>query len=227
MKILVIEDAHHLRRYITRGLKNAGYAVETAADGEEGLWLAEDMYIDVIVLDLMLPKLDGISLLQRLRDQGNKTHVLILSAKTTVDDRIHGLQEGADDYLTKPFALEELIARVQALIRRKYEVKTNKISIGELSIDMVKRVASLQETVVDLRPREYALLEYMAIRKGHAISRAEIEGHVYDGQKEVFSNVVDSSICILRKKLDSPGQLSYIRTLHRQGYVLNDPSHED
>ena len=227
MKILVIEDAHHLRRYITRGLKNAGYAVETAADGEEGIWLAEDIYNDVIVLDLMLPKLDGINLLRRLRDQGNKTHVLILSAKTAVDDRIHGLQQGADDYLTKPFALEELIARVQALIRRKYDVKTNELSIGDLSIDTVRRVAILQDTVLDLRPREYALLEYMAIRKGQAISRAEIEGHVYDGKKEVFSNVVDSSICILRRKLDSPGQFSYIKTLHRLGYVLNDPSHEN
>jgi len=226
MKILVIEDAHHLRQYITRGLKNAGYSVDTASDGEEGLWLAENIYNDLIVLDLMLPKIDGISLLQQLRERGNKTHVLILSAKATVEDRIHGLKQGADDYLTKPFSLEELLARIQALIRRKYDVKTNEIHIGDLRIDTVRRTAILKGTVVDLRPREYALLEYLAMRKGNVISRTEIEGHVYEVDKEVFSNVIDSSICLLRKKLDSPGQPSYIKTLHRQGYILDDPSHQ-
>jgi len=226
MRILVIEDATHLRKYVTKGLKNAGYVVEEAADGEEGLWHAENFPYDVIILDLMLPKLDGIGLLKQLRGQGNKTHVLVLTAKSTVYDRVHGLQQGADDYLIKPFALEELLARVQALIRRKYDVKTNQITIGDLIIDTERRLASLKGQALDLRPREYALLEYLAMRNGQVISREDIEAHVHGGNKEVYSNVADSSICILRKKLGGIEQSGYIKTLHRQGYVLEAPSHE-
>ncbi len=226
MRILVIEDAEQLRRYVTKGLQNAGYAVDNAEDGEEGLRLTEGTHYDVIILDLMLPKMDGMSLLHQLRNRGNKTHVLILTAKTTVDDRVFGLQQGADDYLIKPFALEELLARVQALIRRKYDVKTHQIHIGELIVDTVGRRASLKGHPLNLRPREYALLEYLALRKGQVISRLEIETHVYGSTQDVYSNAIDSSVCILRKKLSNFDEMSYIQTLHRQGYILEASTNE-
>ncbi len=152
--------------YVIRGLKNAGYAVDGADDGEDGLWLAESNEYDVIVLDLMLPKIDGITLLQRLRAQGKGTHVLILTARDTVDERVNGLQQGADDYLVKPFDLKELLARVQALARRSYGIKRPIIDIGDLRLDTTAHVVSRAGQAVDLTPREYALLAYMALREG-------------------------------------------------------------
>ena len=142
MHVLVVEDSARLRRYVSKGLRQTGYAVDVAADGEEGLWMAENIDYDVLVLDLMLPKLDGLSILQRLRIQGNKAHILILTAKDTVEDRVSGLDLGADDYLVKPFAMEELIAHVQALARRSYGVKNPRITVGDLTIDTSRRVVT-------------------------------------------------------------------------------------
>jgi DNA-binding response OmpR family regulator len=224
MRVLVVEDSKRLQGYVAKGLRNAGYAVDVADDGEDGLWLAESNDYDVIVLDLMLPKMDGITVLQRLRDQDNKTHILILTARDTVDDRVHGLKQGADDYLVKPFDLKELLARVEALARRSYDVKSPRIIIGDLRIDITARKVTLKGEVVDLKPREYALLEYLALRKGEVVTRTAIEEHIYDERAEAMSNVVDSAVCILRKKIDQPGQPSMIHTRRGMGYIFEEPA---
>jgi DNA-binding response OmpR family regulator len=182
--------------------------------------MAQSDDYDAIVLDLMLPKLDGLTVLERLRQQGHQTHVLILTAKDTVDDRVRGLQTGADDYLVKPFALEELLARVQALIRRGHSQKNPRIRIGRLEVDTSARTATAAGEPVNLTPREYALLEYLARRRGEVLSRTEIERHIYDDAADVMSNVVDSAICALRRKIDLPGRPSLIQTRRGMGYVL-------
>jgi len=223
MRVLVVEDSTRLRTYVSKGLRQRGYAVDTASDGEEGLFLAETGDYDVIVLDLMLPKLDGLSLLRELRSRNNKTHVLILTAKDTVEDRVKGLDGGADDYLIKPFAFEELLARIQALSRRSYGVKTPKLCFGDLEIDLVRRIVMRSGNELDLRPREYALLEYLALRRGEVVPRTEIERRIYDELVEPLSNVVDSAVCSLRKTIDIPGRPSMIRTRRGMGYVFGEP----
>ncbi|MCA9445592.1 MAG: response regulator transcription factor [Candidatus Omnitrophica bacterium] len=222
MKVLVVEDSRRLRTYIKAGLEDVGYAVDTAGDGEEGLWLAQSNEYDAIVLDLMLPKMDGIQVLQQLRKDGIGTHVLILTAKDTVEDRVVGLEQGADDYLIKPFALEELLARVQALVRRGYGVKSSQIVIGSLFVDTTKRVVKRGGDVIDLTPREFALLEYLCMKQGQVVNRTEIEHHIYDDLVEPMSNVVDTSVYRLRKKIDRPGDPSLIKTRRGQGYVLEE-----
>ena len=223
MRILLVEDSERLQTYLGRGLRKVGYAVDVAGDGEEGLWFATGNAYDVILLDLMLPKLDGISVLQQLRAAGRDTHVLILTAKDTVPDRVHGLEQGADDYLVKPFAFEELLARVQALARRAYGIKSQQLTVGDLTIDMARRVVLRGAKDLALRPREYALLELLALRQGQVVSRTEIEQHLYDEQAEPMSNVVDSAMCILRKKIDRPGGPSLIQTRRGMGYALREP----
>jgi DNA-binding response OmpR family regulator len=220
MRLLLVEDSERLLTYLAEGLRGAGYALDLAADGEDGLWHATENEYDVVILDLMLPRLDGFSLLRQLRDRGRDTHVLILTAKDTVADRVHGLNEGADDYLIKPFAFEELLARVQALIRRKYGIKSPQLTVGGVTIDTVRRVVTRGNEELALRPREYALLELLALRHGEVVSRAEIERHIYDDHAEPMSNVVDSAICLLRKKLDLPGRRSLITTRRGMGYVF-------
>lgn len=223
MRVLFVEDSERLQTYVTEGLRQAGYAVDAALDGEEGLWAAENTRYDVIVLDIVLPKLDGLALLQQLRSQENHTHVLMLTARDTVADRVAGLAGGADDYLVKPFAMEELLARVQALTRRSYGVKSALITAGKLVVNTALRTAILGGKPVPLKPREYSLLEFLAFRKGAVVSRAEIEHHIYDERVEPSSNVVDSAICSLRKKIDTPGRPSLIQTRRGMGYLLADP----
>src|SRR3979411_1050577 len=172
MRLLLIEDLARLQSSVGLGLRKAGYAVDVSGDGEEGLWLAESNEYDAIILDLMLPKLDGLALLRSLRAKENSTHVLILTAKDTVENRVNGLQAGADDYLVKPFAFEELLARVQALCRRSYQHKNPKIDIGDLEIDTVARVALRNGKPIELTPREFRLLEYLAARPGQVVSRS-------------------------------------------------------
>ena len=220
MRVLLVEDSIRLRTYLARGLQRAGFAVDTAADGEEGLYFALSGGHDAIILDLMLPKRDGLSLLKELRARDIKTHVLILTAKDTVEDRVKGLDTGADDYLVKPFALEELLARVQALVRRSYGVKTSRLSFGELEIDMVRRMALRSGKELSLKPREYSLLEYLALRAGELVTRTEIEQHIYDERVEPTSNVVDSAICSLRKAIDTPDKASMIHTRRGMGYMF-------
>ena len=201
-------------------LRRNGFAVDASADGEEGLWLAETNDYDAIVLDIMLPKLDGLALLQRLRKQGKQTHVLLLTAKDTVPDRVRGLELGADDYLVKPFALEELLARVKALCRRAYGSKDSRLAIADLEIDTTARKVTRAGKPITLQAREYALLEYLARRSGHIVTRTEIEEHIYGGEVEPASNAVDSAICSLRQKLSEANPTPLIHTRRGLGYEL-------
>jgi DNA-binding response OmpR family regulator len=217
MRVLVVEDSPRLQQTLGTALRKSGYAVDAAADGAEGLWLAESNEYDVIVLDLMLPRRDGLSVLSELRRKGKSVHVLLLTARDSVADRVAGLRAGADDYLVKPFALDELLARVQALCRRVYGTKRPQLRVDDLEIDPLARRARRAGREVDLTAREFALLEYLACRQGEVVSRTEIEAHIYDGLADPMSNVVDSAICGLRKKL---GAAPLIHTRRGQGYVL-------
>ena len=220
MRVLLIEDSARLQASVCRGLRKAGYAVDASRDGSEGLGLAEMNEYDVVILDLMLPGLDGLSILRRLRAQEQTTHVLILTARDTLEDRVRGLQAGADDYLVKPFAFEELVARVGALCRRSYQRKNPLIAIGDLQIDTAAKLAKRNGELIDLTPREFMLLEYLALRRGEVVPRAEIEAHIYGDSTELMSNAVDSAICTLRRKITPPGAAPVIRTRRGLGYVL-------
>jgi DNA-binding response OmpR family regulator len=220
MRVLLVEDSLRLQTSVAHGLRRSGYAVDVTSDGEEGLWLAESNDYDVIILDLMLPGLDGMTLLKRLRAEERGTHVLILTARDTVDDRVDGLHAGADDYLVKPFALEELLARVQALCRRSYRRKNPQIEIDDLRIDTATRTVVRRGKAIELTPREFMLLEYLALRQGQVVSRPEIEAHLYPDAAELMSNVIDSAICTLRKKITAPGAAPLIHTRRGMGYVL-------
>jgi len=222
MRLLLVEDSERLQRHVGQGLRDAGYAVDIAESGTQGLWMAKSVDYDVIVLDLMLPGMDGMELLRKLRDAGRDTHVLILTAKDTLEDRITGLNGGADDYLVKPFAFEELLARVQALVRRRHNRKHPVLSIGHLRIDVAARSVTRGGDSVDLTPREFALLECLAVHMGEVVSRTEIESRIYDEQAEPMSNVVDAAIYSLRKKIDAPGQPSLIETRRGMGYILRE-----
>jgi DNA-binding response OmpR family regulator len=220
VRALVVEDYAPIRNAVCEGLVENGFAVDVAADGEEGLWLAESNLYDVIVLDLMLPKLDGLTVLKRLRARGSAAPVLVLTAKDTLEDRVHGLDLGADDYLVKPFAFAELLARVRALVRRRYESRDPIVRIADLEIDTTKRMVRRAGEVVTLSAREYALLEYLAMRAGQLVTRTEIWEHVYDFRSDAQSNVVDVYIGYLRKKLERDGAAKLIHTRRGQGYVL-------
>jgi DNA-binding response OmpR family regulator len=220
MRVLLVEDYVPLRESVTQALEEAGFAVDASADGEEGLWHAQSGDHDVIVLDIVLPKMNGLTILRRLRDAGHRTPVLLLTAKDTIADRVTGLNLGADDYLVKPFALEELLARVRALLRRKYDTADPIIRVRDLEINTVSRVVQRAGRRVDLTAREYAVLELLAHRTGEIVSRSEIWQHVYDFRSTVESNVVDVYIGYLRKKIERPGQPRLIHTRRGQGYVL-------
>jgi len=220
MRLLLVEDSERLRRSLATAFKRSGYAVDATGDGCEGLWLAEANDYDVVVLDLMLPGLDGLAVLGRLRARGRDTQILLLTARDTVEDRVRGLREGADDYLVKPFALEELLARVQALCRRSYRQKRPRLLIGDLELDPAARRVRRAGQPVELTAREFALLEYLALRRGTVVSRQEIEAHLYDDQADLMSNVVDSAVCVLRRKLAAPGAPPLIHTRRGLGYVL-------
>lgn len=224
MRILLVEDSKRLRSSLGRGLRKAGFAVDVTGDGRDGLWSADSNDYDVMVLDLMLPSIDGLSVLRGLRANGNATHVLILTAKDAVEDRVRGLQAGADDYLVKPFAFDELLARVQALCRRSYQRKNPAIAVGDLQVDIATRTVTCRGKIIGLTPREFMLLEYLILRRGEVVSRSDIETHIYDDSVELMSNVVDSAICVLRKKLTPPGAAPLIHTRRGLGYVLeNEP----
>jgi DNA-binding response OmpR family regulator len=220
MKVLLVEDSTRLQMSVGRALRKAGYALDVIGNGEDGLWQAESNDYDVIVLDIMLPKLDGLSLLRQLRQKGKGTHVLLLTARDTVEDRVQGLQLGADDYLVKPFALEELLARVEALCRRAYGSKQTRLIIADLEIDTVAKEVFRAGNPVKLKPREYLLLEYLARRSGQVVTRDEIEAHIYDDSVDPMSNVVESAVCSLRKKISAPNPAPLIHTRHGLGYVL-------
>ena len=223
MRLLLVEDSQHLRKPVVKGLKAAGYAVDEADDGEEGLWMAETYDFDVIILDLMLPRLDGLSVLTKLREENCRTPVLILSAKDSVEDRVRGLQLGADDYLVKPFALEELLARVETLSRRVYEKSSPQIAVGDLVLDSTTKTARRAGQEIDLAPKQFALLEYLMLRSGQVVSRTEIEEHIYDSNARVMSNVIDSAISSLRKTIvvDQDSK-PLIHTRRGHGYIMEE-----
>lgn len=221
MRVLVIEDFELLRDSICQGLREAGFAVDSAADGPTGLWHAQSGQYDVIVLDLMLPGMDGLSLMRRLRARGSATHILILTAKDTTADRVNGLNAGADDYLVKPFEFGELLARVRALVRREYKAKNPLLQIDDLEIDTAGRTVQRAARRLDLTPREYALLEYLSLRQGQVVTRADIWEHVYEFNSEASSNVVDVIISHLRKKVDLPGLTPLIHTRRGHGYLVD------
>ncbi len=222
MKVLVVEDYAPIRTSVAQGLTEAGFSVDVAVDGEEGWWLARTASYDVLVLDLMLPKVDGWTILRRLRDDGNDVPVLVLTARDAVPDRVRGLDMGADDYLVKPFAFEELLARVRALVRRKYHQPSPVLKVADLEIDQSRREVRRAGKTVPLTAREYAILEYLALNAGRPVSRTEIWEHVYDFNAEPNSNVIDVYIAHLRRRLRQPGRPDLIRTQRGFGYVLVD-----
>jgi len=220
MRVLVVEDYAPVRAAVREGLAENGFAVDVANDGEEGLWLAQSNPYDVIVLDLMLPKLDGTSILKRLRAGGSQVAVIVLTARDQLDDRVKGLDLGADDYLVKPFAFAELLARVRALVRRRYEMRDPTIRVGDIEIDTARREVKRSGESIALSAREYALLEYLAMRLGEVVTRTDIWEHVYDFHSEAHSNVVDVYIGYLRKKLERDGAPKLIHTRRGQGYLF-------
>ncbi len=220
MRVLVVEDYPPVRDAVAEALAEAGFAADRAADGEEGLWLAEQHAYDAIVLDLMLPRVDGMTIIRRLRAGGSPTPILILTARDGVDDRVRGLDAGADDYLVKPFALAELLARVKALVRRRYEARSPVLTIADLTIDTARRDVIRAGEPVALSAREYALLEYLAVRAGQLVTRTDIWEHVYDFRSDAISNVVDVYVGYLRRKLEQGGRARLIHTRRGQGYVL-------
>lgn len=222
MKVLVVEDFQLLRDSLAQGLREAGYAVDATGDGEEGLWYATTGAYDVIVLDLLLPKLDGLSVLNRLREQGCASHVLILTARDGAEDRVRGLDAGADDYLVKPFVFDELLARVRALVRRRYDAKSPVIRVGDMEIDTLERVARRGGKRIELSNREYAMLELLASRAGQVVTRSDIWEHVYEFDSAADSNVVDVFIGHLRRKLEQEGLPRLIQTRRGHGYVLGE-----
>jgi len=223
MRILLIEDDEKIGSLVARGLVEAGFAVDRAADGEEGLQMALAKAYDTAIVDLMLPKLDGLGLIEELRRQKVNIPILILSAKRSVDDRVRGLQTGSDDYLTKPFALSELLARVQALIRRTTAISEPASHVvGDLSIDLMTRVVKRGDKEIPLQPKEYALLEYLARNAGKVVSRTMIMEHVWDYNFDPMTNVVEARISKLRDKIDKDFDTKLLHTVWGAGYVLKE-----
>ena len=220
MRILIVEDYTPLRRAMLESLETAGYAVDASAEGEEGLWYAQNHSYDAIVLDIMLPKVNGLEILDALRRVGNGVPIIVISARDSVDQRIEGLDAGADDYLVKPFALKELLARVRAQTRKAYDKKVTALVVGDLSIDLAAKRVTRAEAEVKLTPREYNLFEYLAFRQGEVVSRQEIWDHVYNYYDDASSNAVDVYIGYLRKKLSGSSGHTYIQTRRGQGYLL-------
>jgi DNA-binding response OmpR family regulator len=220
VRVLVIEDYEPLARSVTQGLREAGYAVDLSMDGEDGLWFAQSHPYDAIVLDVMLPKLDGLTLLRRLREQKCPAGVLILTARDQLADRVAGLDAGADDYLIKPFAFDELLARLRAVIRRRYRIQETVIRVGDLEVDISGRQVRRAGSPITLSAREYGLLEYLALRQGQVVTRSEIWEHVYDFASDPSSNVVDVYIGYLRRKIDQDRAPKLIHTRRGQGYLL-------
>jgi DNA-binding response OmpR family regulator len=207
-------------RALKQGLEEEGFAVDVAYDGEEGNFKAQTANYDVIVLDLMLPKEDGLSLLQRWRRAGMNTHVLVLTARNSIDDKVKGLDSGADDYLAKPFQLEELLARLRALIRRGHQAKDPVLRVHDLEIDTAARTVKRAGKEIHLTPREYALLQFLAYHRGKVVTRSMIWEHLYDEHDENTSNVVDVYIRYLRNKIDKGYDVPLILTRWGEGYMM-------
>lgn len=219
MRILVVEDDRKIASFIVNGLKQSGFAVDHAENGEDALFKAQTIAYDAGVVDLMLPKLDGLGLIQQLRASGIRFPVLILSAKTSVDDRVRGLEAGGDDYLTKPFAFSELLARMHALIRRATQTpEPTRLAVGDLTLDLLSREVRRGSRSIELQPREFALLEYLMRHANRPVTKTMILEHIFDYSFDPQTNVVDVLVHRLRSKVDQ--ERAMIHTIRGVGYVL-------
>ena len=224
MRILIVEDDKKIASFIEKGLKAAGFAVDHAPDGEEGLHLALTEPYDAAIVDVMLPKRDGLSLIEALRKEKVNMPVMILSARGSIDDRVRGLQIGSDDYLTKPFAFSELLARIQALIRRSTGVsEPTRLTVAGLSMDLLTREVLRDKQKIELQPLEFSLLEYLMRNAGRVVSKTMIMEHVWDYNFDPQTNVVEARVCRLRDKIDKGFPEKFIHTIRGAGYVLKKP----
>ena len=223
MRLLVIEDEQKVANFIKQGLEEEGYAVDHAADGASGLQMALEGLHDVIVLDVMLPKLDGLSVLQQLRQETVTTPVLLLTVRATIEDKVLGLDAGADDYLTKPFAFEEFVARVRALLRRRAETAPPILQVADLALDPARRVVSRGDNKIELTPREFALLDYFMRNPGRVLTRTMIANRVWDYTFDSTTNVIDVYVNYLRKKIDTGHDVKLLHTVRGVGYVMKVP----
>jgi len=215
MRILIIEDEIDLAKSLARGLKDEGYAVDTANDGEEGLFSALSNDYDAIVLDIMLPKIDGWKILEKLRSK-KKTPVLMLTARDQTVDRVRGLDSGADDYLIKPFDLEEVLARIRAIIRRSANLTSNSITVGDVILNLASKTVTLKNKAIDLTAREYSLVEFLALHKGEVITRTQLYEHLFDENESSLSNLLDVHVSKIRKKLGP----DFVVTRRGHGYCV-------
>lgn len=224
MRVLLVEDDSKIAAFVEKGLREAGFAVDCAADGEQALHLAQVVVYDAAVVDIMLPRLDGLSLISALRHRGVELPILVLSAKHTVDDRITGLQRGADDYLVKPFVFAELLARVQALVRRGAKaVAPSRLVCGDLTVDVIHREVRRGGRTIDLQPKEYALLEYLMRNLGRTVSKTMIIEHIWDFHFDPQTNVVDVLVHRLRNKIDKDYPDKLLHTTRGIGYAIKTP----
>jgi len=220
VRILIVEDEKKVAGFIKKGLEEETYAVDVAYDGEEGFHLAAMNQYDMIILDLMLPKMDGLEVLTRLRDKKVSTPILLLTAKDAVDDKVTGLNKGADDYLTKPFAFSELLARIRSLLRRGQSEIQTELKVGDLILDMVSHKVSREGEEIELTGKEYSLLEYFMRNEGKVLTRTMIAEHVWDYNFDTFTNVIDVYVNHLRKKIDKKYPAKLLHTLRGVGYVM-------
>jgi two-component system OmpR family response regulator len=224
MHILLVEDDRQTANFLQKGLTETGYVVDWADNGEDGLHLANNSQYDALIVDRMLPKRDGLSLIQSLRSQGNQTPVLILSALGEVDNRVEGLRAGGDDYLVKPYAFSELLARLQALMRRSQPTQEQTIlKLRDLEMDLLKRRVTRAGTVINLQPREFVLLEYLMRHAGQAVTRTMLLEKVWDYHFDPQTNVIDVHISRLRSKIDKDFDVPLLHTVRGAGYLLHDP----
>ena len=222
MRILLIEDEKRLSHFVKKGLTENGFAVDQAFDGEEGLYLAQQETYDVIVLDVMLPKMSGVEVCKKLRLLKKETPILMLTAKSELEDKVEGLDSGADDYLTKPFEFAELKARINALLRRSYHQVSNNLTIDNLEVDPSKHTVFRNKKPIKLTPKEFSILEQLLRQKHEVVTRTQIIEHVWDYNFDSLSNVVDVFIGTLRKKIDRGEKIKLIHTLHGVGYMITD-----
>ena len=222
MRILLIEDDERTASFIVKGLRQEGFAVDHAVDGETGLYLAKEIQFDAAIIDIMLPKLDGLSLIERLRTEQITLPVIVLSARSSVEDRIKGLHVGADDYLMKPFAFSELLARIQALLRRAGTQPSDPVTLAvdDLRMDIVRRKVFRGDREIELQPKEFSLLEYLLRNAGRVVSKTMIMEHVWDYNFDPQTNVVETRICHLRDKINRDSDTKLIRTIRGMGYVI-------
>ena len=223
MRLLVVEDEHKVASFIKQGLTEEGYAVDVADDGETGLAMALDRVHDLIILDIALPKRDGVRVLQAMRQDGVQTPVLLLTVRANIEDKVLGLDAGADDYLTKPFAFQELVARIRALLRRRADAELPVLRVADLVLDPARRTVVRNDAPIDLTPREFSLLDYFMRNPGRVLTRTMIAEHVWDYSFDTTTNVIDVYVNYLRKKIDSDHTPKLLHTVRGVGYVLKEP----